>query len=209
MESRIRHLTTIGLFLLLAATGCARQDDPPPIGYWLSSSQDASRLRRILFVEVGDASRSPEVARGMTREITQAIQAQKLFHVTVISRDDPACRDLPLDIRGPYDLRQILAIRKGLECDAVLFGTLTSSQSYPRMQVGLYMRLIDLRNGKLIWAVDHTWDSTDKVTEQRLRKFFEKQMRGDYDPVQWRLGLVSPRVFQKFVAGEIAGSIRR
>ena len=75
------------------------------------------------------------------------------------------------------------------------------------MQIGLFLNLVDLREGRLIWGVDHIWDTTNRLTERSIERFFVKEMRSGYGPANWRLGLLSPRMFGKFVAHEAAGTL--
>ena len=77
----------------------------------------------------------------------------------------------------------------------------------PRMQIGLYLQLLDLRRGRLVWGLDHTWDTTDRATEQRIKAFFRSRMRDGYGPLDWRMAVTSPKVFQKFVACEVAETL--
>jgi len=187
--------------------GCAPEEPAPPIAYRLRSPRSVHRLHRVVFVELGDACRSPSMARGLTEEIHQALQKRALFHVDVVSRADPACRDLPLDVRGGLSLEQVGALRRALECDGVLVGALTRAQPHPRMQAAVYLRLFNVRDGTLVWGVDHVWDTTEHETQRRVRAFWRDQMRNDYEPVDWRLVRMSPRAFQKFVAYEIARTL--
>ena len=60
---------------------------------------------------------------------------------------------------------------------------------------------------RLVWAVDHHWDTTDKATERRSKRHFSSEMRSGYNRVRWRLGLRSPKLFQKFVADEVADTL--
>ena len=129
------------------------------------------------------------------------------FLVKTISRDDPACRDLPLSGKEPLTIKQMAAIRKAFGCRAVLIGLVHDYRPHPHMRIGIYFRLLDLDDGKLIWAVDHVWDTTDRALEPRLRDFFFDEMRSGYEPVDWRLALISPRAFWKFVAYEAAQTL--
>lgn len=193
-----------GCCVLMLLAGCAK---PPKIGYYLSSPRSLWRIRRVVFVELNAPNGYPRVAEETTDALFRALQDKQLFHVDVIARTDPACQDLPLESREAYTLEQLSAMRKSLGCDAILFGAVTGFQAYPRMRLGLYIRLLNLKDGSLVWAVDHHWDTTDKATERRIRRHFSSEMRSGYNPVRWRLGLLSPKSFQKFVADEVADTL--
>jgi hypothetical protein len=191
---------------VLAAGGCRfeKPDVFAEINYHLASPQALSRLDRVVFVELDDASGHPGVARATTRALYKSIQARRLFHLDVVWREDPLCRDVPLDRREAFTLTDLTAIRKELRCDALLFGKITNFMPYPRMQMGLYLRLLDLKEGKLLWGVDHIWDMTDRKVERRAEKFFRDHMRDLYGPADAGVLLMSPAAFQRFVAFEIS-----
>lgn len=202
---------TVALILVgvgLLAAGCAEQGPPlANINSYLRSTGSVMRLHRVVFISLDDLRGPPQIAEGMSEALVGAIQARRLFHIDRIDPTDRECELLPLSIREPYSMKQLAQIRKALNCDAVIFGAVSHFQTHPRMQIGVYVRLMDLRNGNLIWSVDQIWDSTEKQTEQRIEYFFDREMRSGYDPVQWRLTFMSPKVFQKFIAYEAANTL--
>jgi len=201
------------LALLAAACGlggCRRTARAPDeqIGFFLSSRQDLQRTARVVLVELASVDECPpQIARDTTQALASAIQARQLFHVDVVRRTDPLCRDLPIEGVEALTLPELAAIRDALGCDAVLFGRVSHFQPFPRMQIGLYLKLIHLRDGKLVWGVDHVWDTTDRTTELRIEEYFRHVVRSGYDPLGPELVFKSPRAFQRFVAWEVAGTL--
>jgi hypothetical protein len=192
-----------GLCLALGCRGpCAK--GRPRVNYYLSSRQELQRVPRVVFVELYEDQGYPKVARDMTDALFKAVQARNLFHLDLVSAADPACRDLPLDGSDGLTMEQLAQIRQALHCDAVLTGKMSHFRPHPRMQIALYLRLLNLRDGKLIWGVGDTWDSTDLQTEGRIREYYDQQVGTGYDPAQWRLVRMSPLMFEKFVAQEVA-----
>jgi hypothetical protein len=94
-----------------------------------------------------------------------------------------------------------------LACDAILVGAVTQFEPYPHMQGGLYLRLVDVRTGRLIWSVDHVWDTADEKVRKRIQAFFEHELGKTDDPLKWRLATVSTQAFDRFVAYEAAGTL--
>ena len=193
--------------MVLFCNGCIGGDNKPAIGAFLDSPQSLRNIQRVIIVELADDKCSPEIAQSMTEAIFKAVQGKKLFHMDVISQTNPACRDLSLNKRERYDMKKLDFMRKELKCDAVLLGSVCHFQTYPRLQIGLNLLLLDLRAGKPVWAVAHTWDTTEKVVVERMKEFFSDQMREGYEPADYRMALMSPRTFQKFVAHEIAATM--
>jgi len=185
--------------------GCAGSG-PPKLRHFLSSQREMLGVTRVVFLEFSQDTGYPSETRAMTEAVFKALQ-HKDFHVDVLRPTDPACRDLNMEQLEAFTLEQLDAIRRALKCDAVMFGRMTDFKPYPKLQGGLFMKVINLRNGELVWAIEHIWDTTDKVVEQRVNYFFEKEMRGGYGPHKGRLALISPRMFQKFVAWEVARTI--
>ena len=190
-----------------APLACAPEAPPANIGHYVSSRRDVLRAHQVVLVELVCDDNYPEIGEGMTQALFEAIQERRLFQVAVLGKADPRYAELVLPVRRPCQLKELLAMRKSLGCHAVLLGSISQFQPYPRMKIGLYLRLMDLRRGKLLWAVDHTWDTTNRDTELRMRDFFTESMRSGYDPVHWRIGMMSPRAFEKFVAHEAAGTL--
>ena len=190
--------------MVLTWSGCKRS---PVIGYYLSSPLDLTRLDRVVFLELGDRDSSPGIARDMTISLTHAIQAKRLFEIDVVNRDDPLCKTVSLDTRGGFTLKQLQDMRKTFKCDGILVGEIRNFRPYPAMQVSLNLRLMDLRNGRCVWAIDNVWDVREQNAEKRIRKFFNKYIRDDYQPSNWRIALMSPKIFGKFVAFESADTL--
>ena len=89
----------------------------------------------------------------------------------------------------------------------MLLGTVTTYRPYPHMRLGLKLKLVDLRTGKLVWAIEQVWDAAEASMEGRLKRFFAKHMRRDWEPLGWQLALTSPRAFERFVAWETSQTL--
>lgn len=103
---------------------------------------------------------------------------------------------------------QLIAAKEALKCNAILIGTVTEYQPYPHMAIGLHLKLIDLKDGQLLWALEQIWDSSDKTTESRIKHYFRCQMRSGYAPLREQLVVVSSLKFIKFVAYEVAETMQ-
>jgi len=180
---------------------------PEPVGCFVGPRRDLLRARRAVLVEL-DARPDcpPEVPPDTTRALAEAVQRRGLFKVEIVRRSDPACRDLPLGATGALTIEDLAGIHRALGCEAVILGAVTDFQSYPRMRLGLYLRMLDLRDGRLLWAVDHTWDSTRRAVQDRIRSYFEREVSG-CEPLDWEIVVNSPRAFEQFVAHEAAATL--
>ena len=190
-----------------ALAGCAqeiRQGGPKP---YLPRPEDLTRLGRVVMVELAYDGPHPGLQKDMTDALVSAIRDQGLFHIETVRRDDPRVREAADRLKGRKTFEDLAALRKTLGCDALLVGTIHHFEPYPHMQVALYLQLLDLKNGQLIWGLEHLWDTSDRATEERIRKFFDQRMRKGYGPLDWRLATVRPKAFGKYVACEAAGTL--
>lgn len=199
------------LSLTVLSSGCQlfnAANAPVADYYFLNADRDLSATGRVAIVELANNSSYPQISADVTEALFQALQKKQIFSLAVVHQDDPAWRSLQLDLDSTYPLEQLSAIRKALTCSAVLLGTITEFKPYPHMAIGLRLRLIDLEDGQLLWGLEQIWDSADKTTERRIKKYFKRQMRSGFAPLRDQLVAVSTLRFVKFVAYEVGETLR-
>jgi hypothetical protein len=193
--------------LLLGCDNYYRAPMPTANYYYLNPNKSLNNIGRVAIVEMDNNSSNPKVTTDVTENLYQALQKRQLFGLTVIRQNSPSWRSLQLDLDSKYTLEQVSSIRKTLKCDGVLLGTITDFKPYPRMTIGLRLKLLDLRDGQLLWALEQVWDSADKTTESRIKDYFKSQKRLGYAPLHEELATVSSIEFIKFVSYEVAETI--
>ena len=72
---------------------------------------------------------------------------------------------------------------------------------------GVGLKLLDMRDGQLLWALEQVWDSADKAIEQRTKSYFKAQKGSGFAPLHEQLATVSPLEFIKFVSYEVAATL--
>jgi hypothetical protein len=174
--------------------------------YYLNPTADLSSLGRVALVELDNGSSYPEIAKNATDAIYVGLQKKQHFGLTSIAQDEEIWRSLQSDSDSSYMPEQLLEMRNVLKCDAVLTGAVTQYEPYPHMSIGMRMRLIDLRNGALLWAVEQVWDSADKGVSQRIKQYLKSQK--DSGSGSEELVAMSSLKFLKFVGYEIAETLR-
>ncbi len=177
-------------------------------GFYLNPDRDLSVVGRVALVEMSSDSSHPQISTDVTEALFLALQKKQIFGLTVVSRQDPSWRSLQMDRQSHYNLEQLLATRKALKCDAILIGTITEYQPYPHLAIGLRMKLIDLKDGDLLWGLEQVWDAADKATERRIRSYLQREMRSDSAALSQQLVAVSSLKFVKFVAYEVAETLQ-
>jgi hypothetical protein len=211
-NSRILRCQSWGVvFFLLAVftSGCETPQDAirPQDYYYLNPQKKLTAIGRVVIVELDNDSGYPQISADVTDTLFQALQKKQIFGLTVVRRLDPSWRSLQLEGDSTYDLSQIRTIREALKCDGLLLGTITEFRPYPHMAIGLRLKLLDLRDGQLVWALEEVWDSTDKSTEKRIKNYFKSQKGSGFSPLHEQLATVSPIEFVKFVGYEVAETL--
>jgi len=194
-------LTLLYLGLAVQA-GCSSV--PPPIDVL---KRPLTGIKSVVFIELAERNSHPGVARDMTIALSHTIKARGLFGLDVVDRQDPICEAVSGLGRGGLTLDQIRKMRQTFHCDGILLGSINDFRPHPRMQLGVSLRMLDLKRGRLLWAVDHVWDTTDKAVEKRIQCFFRDRMRSGYEPMDWQIAMISPKVFEKFIAYELAETL--
>ena len=190
-------------------SGCITyySSSPPEADYYyINPNKSLSAIGRVTIVELDNHSSYPKVSNDITEKLYQALQKKQIFGLTVVPQDDSLWRSLQLDLdsNSRYTLDEIISIRETLKCDAMLLGTITEFRPYPHMIIGLRLKLLDLRDGQLLWALEQIWDSADKTTEYRIKNYFRSHKRSGYAPLKEQLVSVSSLEFIKFVSYEVA-----
>jgi len=201
-----------GIILLLLAvllSGCRTHSASAPASgyYYLNPNKKLTDVGRVAIIELDNDSSYPQISSDITGSLYQALLKKQIFGLTVVRQNDPSWRSLQLQRDSTYTLEQIMAIREALKCDGILLGTVTEFRPYPHMTVGLRLKLLDLRDGQLLWALEQVWDCSDKTTEKRIKSYFKSEKRSNFAPLDEELAAVSPLEFIKFVNYEVAGTL--
>jgi len=191
--------------LAVFLSGCSRSSykaPPQAAYYYLNPDKSLAAVGRVAVVELDNDSSYPQISADVTESLYQALQKKQVFGLTVVRQHDPSWRSLQLDLDSTYTLDQVSTIRRALKCGAILVGTITQYQPYPHTVIGLRLKLLDLTDGQLLWALEQVWDSADKTTEHRIKNYFQHQKRSGFAPLREELVTVSSLEFIKFVTYE-------
>ncbi|MHC4552279.1 MAG: hypothetical protein ACYSUT_05875 [Planctomycetota bacterium] len=209
------YLIIVGLLVMLS--GCEIYESyETPLNYYLTSEKDVRSFGRVALIELRNETAVPEVSINFSEALYQELLKKQMFGVMNVPEDDATWRSLQLKRDAEYTFDQLLEMRKTLKCNAVIVGSVTSYKSYPHMAVGVELRMIDLTDGQMLWALEQVWDTTDKPTGHRMRKYYgdwvigtdEVSVIGPESP-NAQLGFVSALKFLKFVAYEASGTFEK
>lgn len=197
------------LFIIMFLTGCSidQTHTQPNRYYYLNPNQENIDIGRVAIVELDNDSGYPQIATEMTNALFESIQKKQLFSLTIVRKRDDLWRSLQLDSNTAYSFKQMNSIREMTNCDGVLIGNITEFKPYPHMTIGLRLKLTDLKDGQLIWAIEQVWNSSDKYTQKRIKKYLENEKDSSQISINKRLATISPLEFIKFISYEIAETL--
>ena len=198
-------------FLITIVQGCGiniyEASPPQPGYYYIDRDKDLRSIGRVAIVEMENDSPYPQISADVTETLFEELQKKQVFGLSIVRHNNPAWRSLQLPPDPPFNPEQLLSIRKVLGCNAVLIGTVTQYQPYPHMTIGLRLKIVDLTDGQLLWALEQVWDCADKTTESRIRRYLRYQKHSAYGSLREQLVSVSPTKFIKFVGYEVAATL--
>lgn len=195
--------------LLIFLCGCGIYRAPMPLAdyYYFNPDKNLADIGKVALIQLNNNSNYTEISEDATKSLYEELQKKQVFSLRVVPENDPAWRSLQIDLDSSYTIEQLVTIRKALRCDAVIFGTVTEYTPYPHMIIGLRLKMVGLDDGQLIWAFEQVWDTTDKKTEYRIRKYLQNQTNTGATNLSERLVTISSIKFLKFVAYEVAQTL--
>ena len=201
---RLCGVLMVGASLLTA--GCSSRPSYHPMqgATYLNPRKDPAHLGRVALVEFDNRSGFPSVSKDVADALYVAVQKKQRFGLTPVGQANPTWRSLQMDSGAAPNAEQCMKIRQALGCDALLIGVVTEYHPYPHLMIALRLKLIDLTDGQLVWAVEQVWDSTDRDTEARIKQYLKAEIRSARNTMSDGLVVVSGLEFLKFVAYEVA-----
>ncbi|MBN1796290.1 MAG: hypothetical protein JW804_06425 [Sedimentisphaerales bacterium] len=202
-----KRITLISV-LMLVMTGCVVSRAPVPIAdyYYLNPDASLASIGKVALVPLKNMSVYPQIAPDVTKALFEEIQKRQRFSLKVVPPDDTAWKSLQLDLDSKYEPGQLPLAAKTLNCDAIMTGTITEYTPYPHLALGLRLKIIRCSDGQLLWAFEQIWDTADKKTENRIKKYISKNTRSSYESLNEQLVSLSSIKFTKFVANEVAST---
>jgi curli biogenesis system outer membrane secretion channel CsgG len=166
-------------------------------------SKNISTIKSVCLVELQNKTSYPQISEDVTESLNQSLQKKQCFTLSLLKQTDAAWKALEVKPDSAYTLEQLMTAHKLVGTDALLIGTITSYSPYPRMAMGLQLKLVDLRTGQVVWAIQQIWDAADKATQERIKRYFDQQLRTDFSPIGEQLATLSPINFIKFITYEV------
>jgi hypothetical protein len=197
------------LFVLVDVAGCRSKSVYKPMdeSYYLNPDVDLKSLGRVALVEFNNRSSYPDFSRTVSDALFNALQKKQRFGLVTVAQNEQIWRNVQADPDAPLSPKLLLDMQRSLKSSAVLTGVITQYEPYPHTKVGLRMKLINLRDGKLVWAVEQVWDSSDRSTQTRIRAYLDGQQKSRQSKGAVDLATVSTKRYMQFVAYEVAETL--
>ena len=191
--------------VIITSVGCSRYRTYSSHNQYYNPNLQT--INTVCLIELRNETSYPQISADVTESLYQSLQKKQAFILSHLRQNDSAWKNIPIVPGSPYTLEQLAATHKMLGVDAVLTGNVTAYRPYPHTMLGLKLKLIDLRDGRTLWAIEQVWDTDDKATEERIKKYFDRQMRSGFSPLGEQLAVLSPINFVKFVTYDVVESL--
>jgi hypothetical protein len=188
---------------IIFSAGCSWYKSYSNQRYNPNLSGNLKSIKTVCLVELHNSTSYPQISSDVSESLYQSLQKKQFFTLSMLQQNDAAWKNLPISPDSPYALEQLVATHKMLGTDAVLIGTVTAYRPYPHTLLGIQLKLIDLRDGRTPWSIAQVWDTADKTTEERIKKYFNRQMREGFSPLGEQLAVLSTINFVKFVTYDV------
>ena len=175
--------------------------------YYINPNKDITNVGRIAIVELENDSSYTQVSSDLTSALFQSLQKKQVFGLQIVKQRDPLWKSLQLEPDTTYSLEQMAAVRQRLKCDGVLIGTITEYKPYPHMTIGIRLKLIDLTEGELLWAIEQVWSSSDKITEYKIKRYLKETQSSASTSSSESITMISPLEFMRYISYEVAQTL--
>ena len=91
--------------------------------------------------------------------------------------------------------------------DGLILIDLSYFKAYQPVGIGMRAKLVDCDTGKLVWAIDEVFDSSNPAVSNAARKFYKTESIISYPLQNTQSALHSPNRFSKYVAHSLFGAI--
>jgi hypothetical protein len=197
-----------GIFLWTGCNAVQPKAKVPYGHYYIDGQGNFGSVDRVVLLELENQTPPLELAEQLTQVMADGLGKKHLFSIRTIGRADPLWSRLNLDIISTCSDEDLEQIGQELDADAVIYGTIKRYQSYPHLLMSLHLKMVDVRyQGRLLWAMEQIWDSTDRQVELRMMEYYTKETRRGYQPLDWKIMVTSPRAFHKFIVYEIGQTL--
>ena len=215
-ERAVKHWIP-GIAVVLALVGCRTPSRLVDIGpryepINVHTEPLPAHLRRAVLLPLAESPAAGAMDGGAEHlfpVLQMELQKLRAFEVIVVTPEQleqwTGRRAWRADEALPADL--LIRLREETAGDGVVFATLTAYRAYPPLAVGLNLRLVDLKTGGVVWAVDEVLDAGAQPVVRAARDYSAAQIDLPRVADDGSAVLHSPRRFGQFAAATLVGTL--
>ncbi|MBN1521962.1 MAG: hypothetical protein JW928_05450 [Candidatus Aureabacteria bacterium] len=217
------HLLFLLIFLSLISAGCRELQLKDRVtaavskkyevdNFYVDPDLGEGRVRRVLFVpprNLSDHTGTEDFLQDASSIMLMQIRKAKIFDIvpyeTVLSPDERAVIDaLDIEGKGSYDADSLLKIAQNVNVQGILLCSITQYNPNQPLVFGMKLSLIQIRSGRIVWAVDEVFDAArDDVKNLARFHYYNSYDTSNNPSLRWELLLSSMNEFMKFTIAEI------
>ncbi|HEX41143.1 MAG TPA: hypothetical protein ENN81_03690 [Phycisphaerales bacterium] len=206
-KRRLPGAIALAAACLTLLSGCQESIGIPPGSYYINPDKPLAAIGKVALLEPANHSDYENISGDVAQALYKAIQRRQLFSLTLFDSGHPIMKIPGSNLDTSYSLKQLADIQNACKCNAVLMGSVVQYKPYPHLNLVLRLKLIDLSDGQLIWAVEQVWDSADTEIHGRIHAYAKKQLTSETPTLQEQMVTVSPLAFIAFAAYETAQTL--
>ncbi len=170
-----------------------------PVSAYLGDSQDLRLCRRVLVLPIQTTHMTTAVTKDLQEALLAELSSQGRFQVLQMEPATGEGKDIyPTERRGKIDPDLVVGLGRRYQADALLLTRVTQWFPFKPPRLGLRIQLVSVHSGKVIWAVDQTWDAGTERTRLDLIDYARRTLAPQENLHGWEFLLLSPRRFGRF-----------
>ncbi|HHI79403.1 MAG TPA: hypothetical protein ENK02_05445 [Planctomycetes bacterium] len=206
----------LGLLPLLALSSCflfekEEMGSEAPVSAFLGDRQDLRLCRRVLVLPIQSTNMTSTLRKDLEEALLSELAFQGRFQVLRMepSQGAEGKEIYPTERRGRIDPDLVVELGRRYQADALLLTRVTQWFPYKPPRIGLRLQLVSVHSGKVIWAIDQTWDAGTERTRLDLINYARTTLAPQENLHGWEFLMISPRRFGRFALRRSVNTLSR
>lgn len=181
---------------------------PPPIREYRARDFQWSNVNRVLVLPLCNEAAFYPVAEEVRTALAAELQALGRFEVVAGPCNGPAA-DLVAQVRvaGRFNEAALIELAHLFRADVIVLATVTQYSPYRPPRLGLAVQAVSPFDAVVVASVDGLWDTAFKATADLACASYCEAFAPRQTSTASVLVLDSPRLFQRFVCGQVARAL--
>ena len=196
-------IVSILLLAMLSLTGCSRFkktiDPSPSVGSYHHPAPKS--IQRVAVLPMESHREDRKAAELLQQSIIKSLRARGAFEIIEVPATQMGFFQSGVVRNGRYDERQLVALHKQLNVDAVMFSSLNHARLFTPQSWSAICHIVDVRESTIIATAEGVWDMSNSPDVIRFQKFVETHNLDLENP---ELASELPRAVAEFAALEIS-----